>query len=155
MSINPPIQVTFSDRFESEIRKLGKRYRRIRLDIQPVIDQLASGELPGDQIPGMDYILFKVRVKNSDIQKGKSGGYRLIYYLKTEAQIRLVTLYSKSDQADISAAEIREILSRASKIAGIDLMEFQKLISDRGICVHYDVEELEQDIQHLRDRGWR
>jgi mRNA-degrading endonuclease RelE of RelBE toxin-antitoxin system len=113
MSINPPIQVTFSDRFESEIRKLGKRYRRIRLDIQPVIDQLASGELPGDQIPGMDYILFKVRVKNSDIQKGKSGGYRLIYYLKTEAQILLVTLYSKSDQADISAAEIREIFTRA------------------------------------------
>jgi mRNA-degrading endonuclease RelE of RelBE toxin-antitoxin system len=113
MSINPPIQVTVSDRFESEIRKLGKRYRRIRLDIQPVIDQLAAGELPGDQIPGMDYILFKVRVKNSDIQKGKSGGYRLIYYLKTEAQILLVTLYSKSDQADISAAEIREILTRA------------------------------------------
>ncbi len=113
MSINPPIQVTVSDRFESEIRKLGKRYRRIRLDIQPVIDQLASGELPGDQIPGMDYILFKVRVKNSDIQKGKSGGYRIIYYLKTEAQILLVTLYSKSDQADVSAAEIREILTRA------------------------------------------
>jgi predicted HTH domain antitoxin len=48
----------------------------------------------------------------------------------------------------------RITLSRASKIAGIDLMEFQKLISDRGICVHYDVEEFDQDVQHLRDRGW-
>jgi predicted HTH domain antitoxin len=48
----------------------------------------------------------------------------------------------------------RITLSRASKIAGIDLIEFQKLISDRGICVHYDVEEFEQDVQHLRDRGW-
>jgi predicted HTH domain antitoxin len=48
----------------------------------------------------------------------------------------------------------RITLSRASKIAGIDLMEFQKLISDRGICVHYDIEEFEQDVQHLRDRGW-
>jgi predicted HTH domain antitoxin len=47
----------------------------------------------------------------------------------------------------------RITLSRASKIAGIDLMAFQKLISDRGICVHYDVEEFEQDVQHLRDRG--
>lgn len=45
-------------------------------------------------------------------------------------------------------------LSRASKIAGVELMEFQKLISDRGICVHYDVEEFEQDVQHRRDRGW-
>jgi predicted HTH domain antitoxin len=48
----------------------------------------------------------------------------------------------------------RITLSRASKLAGIDLMAFQKLISDRGICVHYDIEEFEQDVQHLRDRGW-
>ena len=45
-------------------------------------------------------------------------------------------------------------LSRASKIAGIDIMNFQKLLADRNICVHYDVEDLEQDVQHLRSRGW-
>lgn len=48
----------------------------------------------------------------------------------------------------------RITLSRASNIAEIDLMEFQKLIADRRICVHYDVEDFEQDVQHLRDRGW-
>ncbi|KAM3114167.1 hypothetical protein [Phormidesmis sp. 146-33] len=50
MSIDSPIEVRVSDRFESEVRQLGKRYHRIRLDIQPIIDQLESGELPGDQI---------------------------------------------------------------------------------------------------------
>ncbi|MBW4441059.1 MAG: type II toxin-antitoxin system RelE/ParE family toxin [Plectolyngbya sp. WJT66-NPBG17] len=113
MSIDPPIQVRTSDRFEREIRQLAKRYRRIRIDIQPIIDQLESGELLGDQIPGINYTLFKVRVKNSDVQKGKSGGYRIIYYLKTEAQILLVTLYSKSDKPDITADEVREIITRA------------------------------------------
>lgn len=34
-------------------------------------------------------------------------------------------------------------LSRASKIAGIEMMDLQKLLADRGICVHYDVEDLE------------
>lgn len=48
----------------------------------------------------------------------------------------------------------RVSLSRASKIAGIELMDFQKLLSDRGICVHYDVEDFEQDVQRLRARGW-
>ena len=91
MSINPPIQVRTTDRFESEARQLGKRYRRIRLDIQPIIEQLKSGERPGDQIPGMEYLLFKVRVKNSNIQKGKSGGYRVIYYVKVEDKILLLT----------------------------------------------------------------
>ncbi len=45
-------------------------------------------------------------------------------------------------------------LGRAGKIAGMEVMEFQKLLSDRGICIHYDIEELEQDIQHLQNRGW-
>ena len=113
MSIDSPIQVTVSDRFAIEIRQLAKRYRRIRLDIQPIINQLEAGELPGDQIPGMDYTLFKVRVKNSDAQRGKSGGYRIIYYLKTATQILLVTIYSKSDKPDITAAEVQEIITRA------------------------------------------
>jgi len=45
-------------------------------------------------------------------------------------------------------------LSRASKIAGMEMMDFQKLLSERDICVHYDVEEFEQDVRHLQDRGW-
>ena len=45
-------------------------------------------------------------------------------------------------------------LSRASKIAGMEIIPFQQLLADRGICVHYDVEDLEQDVQHLRERGW-
>ena len=113
MSIDPPVQVTFSNRFENDIRRLGKHYRRIRLDIQPFIERLESGELPGDQIPGMDYTVFKVRVKNSSVQRGKSGGYRVVYYLKTRNQTLFVTMCSKSDQSDITATEVREILTRA------------------------------------------
>lgn len=45
-------------------------------------------------------------------------------------------------------------LGRASKMAGLYIMDFQKLLAERGICVHYDVEDLEQDIQHLQERGW-
>lgn len=45
MSINSPIQVTLSHRFATETHQLTKRYRRTRLDIQPVIDQLEAGEL--------------------------------------------------------------------------------------------------------------
>ena len=48
----------------------------------------------------------------------------------------------------------RVSLSRASKIAGMEIMDFQKLLANRSICVHYDVEDLEQDVQSLRDRGW-
>ncbi|WP_333466203.1 type II toxin-antitoxin system RelE/ParE family toxin [Microcoleus sp. T3_B1] len=77
------IQIEVTPRFQRDLRTLAKRYRNIRNDIQPVIEQLQAGELPGSRIPGMEYEIFKVRIKNSDIQKGKSAGYRAIYYLKT------------------------------------------------------------------------
>jgi mRNA-degrading endonuclease RelE of RelBE toxin-antitoxin system len=113
MSINPPIQVTTTTEFDSAIRQLTKRYRRIRIDVRPIIEQLEAGELPGDQIPNIGDAIFKVRIRNSDAQRGKSDGYRMIYYLKTTDQILLITIYSKSDQEDIAAAEIRDILQRA------------------------------------------
>jgi mRNA-degrading endonuclease RelE of RelBE toxin-antitoxin system len=113
MTIDPqPIAIELTPRFQGDLRTLGKRYRNIRNDIQPVIEQLQAGELPGDRIPGMEYEIFKVRIKNSDIQKGKSAGYRAIYYLKTSDSIVLVTIYSKSDLSDIAAETVREILAQ-------------------------------------------
>lgn len=110
MSNSQPIQVGFTKRFEKDVRRLAKRYRKIRLDIQPLIQQLEAGELPGEQLPNIEQTAFKIRIKNSDIQKGKSAGYRVIYYLKTDTQIVLVTMYSKSDRSDMSVAEIQNIL---------------------------------------------
>lgn len=50
-------------------------------------------------------------MKNSDVQKAKSGGYRLIYYVKTSTKIILITIYSKSEHEDIAAVEIQQILT--------------------------------------------
>ncbi|WNZ24176.1 MAG: type II toxin-antitoxin system RelE/ParE family toxin [Leptolyngbya sp. IPPAS B-1204] len=116
MQTDPPtVQVIASARFQRDLRLLAKRYRNVRLDVQPVIEQLQSGELPGDQIPGLGCTIFKVRLKNRDVQKGKSGGYRLIYYVKLADQIVLITIYSKSDQGDITATEIQEIIAEFAR----------------------------------------
>ncbi|MBC6434606.1 type II toxin-antitoxin system RelE/ParE family toxin [Nostoc sp. HG1] len=108
----PEIQLLFSDDFKTRLRTLNKRYRSIRSDLQPLLDELLSGNFIGDQIPGTGYTVFKVRLKNSDIQKGKSGGYRVIYQLRGDTYILLVVIYSKSDQDDIPANQIRDIIDR-------------------------------------------
>jgi hypothetical protein len=54
-----------------------------------------------------------VRVQNRDARRGKRGGYRIIYYLKTERQRLLITIYSKSDKSDISTAQACEIITRS------------------------------------------
>ena len=45
-------------------------------------------------------------------------------------------------------------LGKASELLGMSQIRFQKLIADRGICVHYDVAEFQEDIQHLKQKGW-
>jgi len=66
-----PVQVEYTPEFKRSLRVLAKKYRHIRSDIQPVIDQLRADEVIGDQVPRTRYTIFKVRVRNSDIQKGK------------------------------------------------------------------------------------
>lgn len=116
MSNNSPIQIALTPRFQRDLRDLAKRYRSIRLDLQSLIEQLQSGQTPGDRVTGIKYQIFKVRLKNSNIQKGKSGGYRVIYYLKTETEIILATIYSKSDLSDVSNQVIEEAIAQYEAI---------------------------------------
>ena len=104
------VKVQFTDIFKRQVRDLAKRYRKIKLDIQPILEQLQSGELIGDQVQKTGYTVFKVRVKNSDIQKGKSGGYRLIYYVKSSTNILCLLMYSKSEEDNVTSAEIIKII---------------------------------------------
>lgn len=105
-----PVEIRFTPEFKRNLRALSKRYRHIRSDIEPVIEQLRAGNFIGDQIPRTGYTLYKVRIRNRDTQKGQSGGYRMIYYLQTKESVVLITLYSKTEQSDISAAAIRRII---------------------------------------------
>ena len=69
-----PIEIRLTNDFQNQFKFLKKRYRKIKADIQSTLDNLESGKTPGDQFSGIDSIVMKVRIKNSDIQKGKSGG---------------------------------------------------------------------------------
>ena len=110
MTNQKPIQVIVSSNFNAQARKLKKRYRSFQSDLKTLTDELEAGNFLGDQISGTTAIVYKVRLKNSDIKKGKSGGYRVIYQQRNDVCILLVTLYSKSDESNITAKEIQTII---------------------------------------------
>ncbi|MEH2085319.1 type II toxin-antitoxin system RelE/ParE family toxin [Nostoc sp.] len=120
MQSDNTVLIRFSDEFEQELYRLSKRFRNIRSDVQPIIEQLQQGSLVGDRIAGIgeEYVVSKVRVRNSSIQKGKSAGYRLIYQVESPTSILLLTIYSKSDREDIGANEIRDIVADFSSESG-------------------------------------
>jgi mRNA-degrading endonuclease RelE of RelBE toxin-antitoxin system len=107
----PIVIIELTPEFYRNLRDLNKRYRHVRADIQIVIQDLEVGNFVGDRISGIgeDYVMLKVRVKNRDIQKGKSAGYLLIYQVESTTSVLLLTIYSKSDRSDITAAELCSI----------------------------------------------
>lgn len=111
----PEVQVQFAAEFRAQLRSLAKRYRQIRSDVQPLIEKLQAGEFPGDQISGTGYTIFKVRVTNSDIRKGKRSGYRIIYQTVEPSSILLLLIYSKSDQTDVEIADIQAVIKKHFK----------------------------------------
>ena len=46
-------------------------------------------------------------------------------------------------------------LGQASRLAGMDLPEFQQLLCSRRIPLHYGVEDFEEDLKALHDAGRR
>jgi mRNA-degrading endonuclease RelE of RelBE toxin-antitoxin system len=108
----PTIEVNEGIEFKKKLKELRKKYRSIKEDIKPLIQQLESGETPGARISGNKYPVYKTRVKNSDNKKGQSGGYRVIYYTKTPEAILLTTIYSKSERENISNREIEDLIEQ-------------------------------------------
>ncbi len=43
------VSIRFSDEFEQELYRLSKRFRNIRSDVQPIIEQLQQGNIVGDR----------------------------------------------------------------------------------------------------------
>ncbi len=104
------LDIYYSPEFKRNVRKLIKKYPSLPDDLDGFIQGLQAGEISGDLLQQLGFEVYKERIKNSDNQKGKSGGYRVIYYLKREEQLFLVTLYAKSEQEDVSVEKIRAII---------------------------------------------
>jgi len=112
MSESDKVEILFSAPFLRRLKGLAKRYRQIQTDLQPFLVRLELGDFQGDRIVGLDIVVLKERVRNSDIPTGKSGGYRVIYQILAERSVLLLLIYAKSDKADVSLEEIREAIQR-------------------------------------------
>ncbi|MDX2137032.1 MAG: type II toxin-antitoxin system RelE/ParE family toxin [Chloroflexota bacterium] len=99
-------EVIIAASFERLAKKLRKKYPNVMGDVDPLIQTLERGDTPGDLLQRLPYSVYKVRLANSDAQRGKSGGYRVLYYLRTRDKVYLIAIYSKSEIEDLPASMI-------------------------------------------------
>lgn len=111
----PDVQVHTWPGFEQTLEKLERKYPRVRQDLELAFTGGIVGRL--DALPGYSHKLWKYRVASQDMQRGKQGGFRVIFYMdpdpnKKPVQIYFLTIYAKSERADISSDELIRLWNR-------------------------------------------
>jgi mRNA-degrading endonuclease RelE of RelBE toxin-antitoxin system len=99
--------IRFSELFIKDTKKLKKRFPLIKNDVKSLIEELKLNPKLGTPL-GND--LFKIRVPNSSIPTGKSGGFRVISYVLIADEVVLLRIYSKTDKENLSDNELKDSL---------------------------------------------
>ncbi len=103
------MNILYSDDFRKSAKKLAKRYKNFKKDLQLFIVSLDDNSKQGIKL---EEGLYKVRIKNSDNNKGKSAGYRIITYARIKDEIFLVDIYSKSEMENLADEAIDLIVKQ-------------------------------------------
>ena len=99
--------------FERQVKRLRRKYRHIKDDLRNLQNVLLANPQAGDAIPGLHNKVYKIRLASSDLERGKSGGFRVIYYfIHTNRNIYLLTIYPKSVKENIHVKEIMRLLKQ-------------------------------------------
>ena len=99
--------------FSLKLKKLAKKYKKIKFDLQALKKELISNPKVGI---ALQHNCYKIRVANTSVPTGKSGGFRVVYYFVDNNRVFLMTIYSKTQKENISESELLELL----KMNGLD-----------------------------------
>jgi hypothetical protein len=95
--------------FEKYFKRLKRKYPSLAEDVLAL--SMALEEIPTQGTP-IGKGCYKIRLAISSKGKGKSGGARVITYVKVIAeQVFLLTIYDKAEREDLEPNELTELLA--------------------------------------------
>ena len=101
-------KIELSANFKKEAKKLTKKYHSLKIELAELFSKLEDDPTTG--IP-MGNDIYKVRLAIASKQKGKSGGARVMSFVKViGTTVLLFSIYNKGDKDSISDKEIEELL---------------------------------------------
>jgi mRNA-degrading endonuclease RelE of RelBE toxin-antitoxin system len=101
-------EIISTDPFDRKIKKLAKKYKSIKQDLQDLLDQLIENPTTGASL-GFD--CYKIRMAIASKAKGKSAGARVITYVVIDSKtIFLIDIYDKSEIDSISSKELKALI---------------------------------------------
>ena len=101
-------RIETSLKFEKSLKKLAKKYPSLKLEYVQLINDLEQNPHIGTPLGNNVY---KIRLAIASKGKGKSGGARVISYVKINNEtILLLSIYNKGEKDSISDKEIKDLL---------------------------------------------
>ncbi len=108
------IVIKDTETFNKSVKHLKKRFKNIENDCNNFINSI---EYENNLGVHLGQGVYKARIANSNKNSGKSGGYRLISYLKLiESELFLLYVYDKSDLENLSENEIDSLVVSSFKL---------------------------------------
>lgn len=103
--------VSASLQFKREVKPLAKKYHSLKSSVESLVDALIKNPYLGTAY-GND--IYKVRLADESKGKGKSGGFRIMYYHLNVSEngidILLMNIYDKSEKSTIKKSEALKAL---------------------------------------------
>ncbi|MDQ1086942.1 type II toxin-antitoxin system RelE/ParE family toxin [Siphonobacter sp. SORGH_AS_1065] len=101
-------KIILTPTFEKEFKRLLKKYPSIKLDIFELGKSLQDNPIQGSEVFKNCY---KIRLAIKSKGKGKSGGGRVITFVKiTEESVYLLSIYDKSDKETVTDTYLKQLL---------------------------------------------
>jgi hypothetical protein len=100
--------VIATEPFERKLKRLSKKHKSLKSDLLEVIEELSENPTLGIPL-GKD--CYKIRVAIASKGKGKSGGARMITYVRiVQETVFLLDIFDKSEQANITDKELKLLI---------------------------------------------
>jgi mRNA-degrading endonuclease RelE of RelBE toxin-antitoxin system len=94
--------------FKKSAKRLIGKYPQLKTDIRNLADSLKENPIQGDSL-GKD--CYKVRMKITSKNTGKSGGVRIIINVQIiHNAVHLLTIYDKAEKSDLFSGELDKLL---------------------------------------------
>ena len=100
--------VELSANFKKEAKRLSKKYPSLKIELSELFEQLEENPTIGTPL-GND--IYKIRLAIVSKNKGKSGGARVLSFVKvTENSVLLFSIYSKGEVDSLSDKKIQNLI---------------------------------------------
>jgi mRNA-degrading endonuclease RelE of RelBE toxin-antitoxin system len=104
-------KIELSDNFKKEAKKLTKKFPSLKHELSDLFSELETNPTMGTPL-GND--IYKIRLAIASKNKGKSGGARVLSFVKvSNSNVLLFSIYNKGDIDNLTEKEIEFLIKKA------------------------------------------